>query len=200
MPVLIPPAPADRRSWSSLGFSGTAGPTLLDVSYTVPAPLWPGRSPRTTSRQPRASHQSALGGAPPGAGRPSRRIRTGGATPRFAATATHAVATTTISQLSSSSGPPPPARNRTSRKPAASSHTTHSGGVGRRTKYERAPHGTVAVDRPLDAHPARHRVESGQLDHRVVATLHHHRVGRRCEVPHTAVVVHRVDGDRPTRP
>src|SRR3974390_2935691 len=48
----------------------------------------------------------------------------------------HAMATTTISQLSSSSGPPPPPRKRTSRKPAASSHVTHSGGVGRRTKYD----------------------------------------------------------------
>ena len=45
-----------------------------------------------------------------------------------------ATAVTTSSQLSSSSGPPPPARNSTSWKPAASSQTTHSGGVGNRTK------------------------------------------------------------------
>ena len=59
-----------------------------------------------------------------------RRTTLWGMLPRV----TQAVATTTISQLSSSSGPPPPARNVTSWKPAASSHTTHSGGVGRRTK------------------------------------------------------------------
>ena len=111
-----------------------------------------------------------------------------------------AVATTTISQLSSSSGPPPPARNVTSWKPAASSHTTHSGGVGSRTKYEaRRTAPSRCTVRSMTMRPV-HRVEGRDLDHGVVTVLDDHRVGRRGEVADAAVVVHRVDGHLPARP
>ena len=67
-------------------------------------------------------------------------------------------------------------------------------------EVRRVPDGAIAVHGPLDHHPPRERVEGGELDHGVVAVLDHHRVGRRGEVAHAAVVVHGVDGHLPAGP
>ena len=58
----------------------------------------------------------------------------------------------------------------------------------------------VTVHGALDDHAAAHRVEGRHLDHGVVTALDDDRVGRRGEVAHAAVVVHRVDDHLSSRP